>query len=161
MSDWLDDELAEIEQEKQEEKANTERLTLLQKQTDVLWEHLKTELARSVDRINEPDSQFRKMTGGVNISAIKDANKVEIRRPYAMPKIQLEVSREPVAVSWHYIVSRDAKDTDGRSRGHATLHGSVDKKGLPVFKQGTTELTIADAARQILRPILRPELLDQ
>lgn len=161
MSDWLDDELVEIEYEKQEEKAKDERLALLQKQTDVLWEHLKTELARSVDRMNEPNSQFRKMTGGVNISSIKGANKVEIRKPYSMPKIQLEVSREPVAVSWHYMVSRDAKDLEGRSRGHATLHGGVDRKGLPVFKQGTAELTIADAARQILRPILRPELLDQ
>jgi hypothetical protein len=161
MSDWLDDELAEIAQEKQEENSNAERLTLLQKQTDVLWEHLKTELARSVDRMNEPDSQFRKMTGGVNISPIKDANKIKVRKPHTMPKIEVEVSREPVAVSWHYTVSRDAKDLEGRPTGQATLHGGVDKKGLPVFKQGTTELTIADAARQILRPILRPELLDQ
>jgi hypothetical protein len=116
MSDWLDDELVEIEHEKHEEKAKEQRLALLQKQTDVLWEHLKTELARSVDRMNEPDSQFRKMTGGVNISPIKDANKIKIRKPYAMPKIEVEVSREPVAVSWYYTVSRDAKDLEGRPR---------------------------------------------
>lgn len=156
MNEWLYDELAELEQTKQDQTAKDKRRALLQQQTAVIWNDLKPVLQDAVQKMNET-SQFRKLTGG--IVHAPGVDRVEIRKQTTLPAVELVIAQTPVAISLEYTCFKSP-------RGHGTpkrqtLQVDLDDDGRPFFKNDEGKaLTIEEATRQIMRPFLHPELLD-
>src|SRR5687768_5350162 len=77
MNEWLYEELAGLQQSKQDQTTKDERLRLLQQQTAVIWNDLRPVLQDAVQKMNEM-SEFRKLTGGIVYAPGVD--RVEIRK---------------------------------------------------------------------------------
>jgi hypothetical protein len=159
MNEWLDDELAEIEEEERNEAKQNDRLALTRQQMAVLWDELRMVLRDAVSKMNADDSKFRKLTGGLSF---QDGNeKIIIRKTAGFPPIEFEATRAPLSVSWLYSVGKTVNDKSGTPKGHATLKVDLDDKGHPFFQRDGKEVSTEQVAREILRPLVRPAQLDQ
>lgn len=156
MNEWLYDELAQLEQAKQGQTTNDNRLTLLQQQTAVLWNDLTPVLQDAVEKLNTM-SEFRKLTGG--LSHATGLDRVEIKKHATLPALELAVGRTPMSISLEYTVFKSPRGPAGKPK-RETLEVDLDEGGQRFLKtdEGTV-LTIDEAVRRMLRPFLHPELL--
>ncbi len=157
MNEWLDEEVAELDQAKKDKAAEKKKLKLRQQQTQVLWKNLKHVLRDAVQQINATP-KLRKLTGG--LSCGRDyGNKVKIKKT-ASPAIVLSMTCEPTSLSLHYVLLTNIKAKSGQPSFH-TLYVSLDEHGQPCFQflREDKSFNVEQAARHILRPFLHPEEL--
>jgi hypothetical protein len=157
MNEWLDEELKDLERAKQDKAAKDSRLKLRQQQTQVLWKDLIPVLKDAIEKINTRP-EFRKLTGGLAFSGGSD-REMEIRK-VASPAIILTIKCEPTSLSLHYVLLKHFKAESGLP-SFRSLHVELDDDGEPYLKDLKEDkpFDLEEAAHHILRPFLRPELL--
>jgi len=157
MNEWLDEEIAELDQAKQDKAAEKKTLKLRQQQTQVLWKNLKHVLRDAVQQINATP-KLRKLTGGLSFGR-DDGNKIKLKKS-ASPAIILSMTCESTSLSLHYVLLTNIKAKSGQP-SLDTLYVSLDEHGQPFFQYLREDKTfnVEQAARHILRPFLHPELL--
>jgi hypothetical protein len=157
MNDWVFQELRELEQTKQDDTAKSNRLNLLQQQTIAIWGDLKPVLEDAVEKLNTIP-EFKKMTGGIVYAPGED--RIEIRKRATVPSVELAISRAATSISLAYSRFNSPRGPERKAKPHA-LNVDLDENGRPLLKNEQGEVvTLEQAAHQIMRPFLHPELLE-
>jgi hypothetical protein len=157
MNEWLNDELQELEQEKQAESAKHNTQELIQRQTGRVWENVKAAIQDAAEQMNQIP-EFRKRIGGLTCQHAY-VDRIEVTKD-TYPAIYLTVKRGPMSIDIQRKIVTNGESRRTREQSES-LDVALDEKGHPFLrdKEGSP-LTIDEAVRYIFRPFLHPELVE-
>lgn len=157
MNEWLDEELAQLEQEKQDESVKQIRLELIQQHTGRVFESLKLSIQDAAEQMNQRP-EFRQRTGGLTCKH-GYVDRIEVTKD-TYPAIYLTVKRGPTSIDIHRTIVTNGENRKSREQ-RESMEVELDETRHPFLRdQAGTSLTLDDAVRFIFRPFLYPDLLE-
>ena len=157
MNDWLDDELKELRQSKEDQRRNEDKQEVIRQHTARLFRDMQGLAKDASDRINA-EPELRKKTGGLRCHD-GYTDKIIVEK-VMLPSIYLTVTYGPNVIDIHRKIATGPNE-DGRDQ-RESLIVDIDENGHPFFtaKDGSTLSTLGEAVHYIFRLFLHPELIE-
>jgi hypothetical protein len=158
MNEWINDEIAQLDQAKEDQKARENRLELIRQHTTRLWSDLKLLIQDAAEQVNGSE-KLRKHTGGLACQA-EHTQKIEVNKAASYPAIYLIVQPGPNSIDIHRKIVINGANRRSREQKEK-LDVDLDENGHPFFRNKAGEALLPEqAVHYIFRPFFHPELLE-